>query len=244
MVLKSWDEAAIMSSAAQYQPVSFDYPTSDGRPMAETDIHRELMIDTIGTLQDFYADEPMVYVSGNLLVFYERGDRLRHVSPDTFVVKGVPKHQRDNYLIWEEAHSLDVVFEFTSKTTRLEDRDVKFELYEKRLKVREYFLFDPLGDYLTPPLQGYRLRQDKFVPIRAVKGRFPSQVLGLHIERAGAALRFYHPPSGQFLPTRGEKLELTTEKLELTTEKLAAAEAENARLRHELEALRRRSSKP
>ena len=73
------------------------YPTSDGRPMAETDTHRELMIDTIGTLDDFYAADPLVYVSGNLLVYHERGDRLRHVSPDTFVVKGVPKRKRDYY---------------------------------------------------------------------------------------------------------------------------------------------------
>ncbi len=213
------------ASAARFEPPILDYPTSDGRPMAETDTHRELMIDTIGMLQDYYASEPMVYVSGNLLVFYERGDRLRHVSPDTFVVKGVPKHNRDYYLIWEEGHNPDVVFEFTSKTTHREDSDFKFELYEKRLKVREYFLFDPFGDYLNPQFRGYRLRADKYAPIRAVKGRLPSQVLGLHVEQVGAALRFYHPASGQYLPTRAEKL--------------AQAEAENARLRRELEGLRR-----
>ena len=51
-----------------------DYPTSDGKPMAETDHHRELMFDLIHTLQDYYAPEPRVYVSGNLLLFYEEGD--------------------------------------------------------------------------------------------------------------------------------------------------------------------------
>ena len=80
-----------------------DYPTSDGKPMAETDWHRDLMMVLIQTLSAYYAAEPLVYVSGNLLVFYEPGNRRRHLSPDVFVVKGVGKHQRPNYLIWEDA---------------------------------------------------------------------------------------------------------------------------------------------
>ncbi len=56
-----------------------DYPTSDGKPMAETDWHRDLMAALIQTLSAYYADDPRVYVSGNLLVFYEPGNRRRHV---------------------------------------------------------------------------------------------------------------------------------------------------------------------
>ena len=48
-----------------------DYPTSDGRPMAETDFHRQLMTALIETLEDWYAAAPDTYVSGNLLLFYE-----------------------------------------------------------------------------------------------------------------------------------------------------------------------------
>ena len=65
------------------------YPTSDGKPMAETDTHRDLMTALIETLKAFYAAEPLVYVSGNLLLCYEEGNRRRHVSPDVFVVRGV-----------------------------------------------------------------------------------------------------------------------------------------------------------
>lgn len=229
------------TSAARFEPpIPEYYPTSDGRPMAETDAHRELMIDTIGLLQDYYAAEPMVYVSGNLLIYYERGDRLRHVSPDTFVVKGVPKHKRDCYLTWEEGRNPDVAFEFTSKTTHREDTDFKFGLYEQRLKVREYFLFDPFGDYLAPQLCGYRLRGGKYTPMKAVKGRLPSQVLGLHIERVGEALRFWNPATGDYLPTQAEKLALAEAESQTRAAKLALAEAENERLRRELDALRRR----
>ena len=74
-----------------------DYPTSDGKPMAETDWHRDLMMTLIQTLGTYYAADPMVYVSGNLLVFYEPGNRRKHLSPDVFVVKGVEKRQRPNY---------------------------------------------------------------------------------------------------------------------------------------------------
>src|SRR5712692_292223 len=92
------------------------YPTSDGKPMAETDDHRDLMLDLIETQKIHFASEPLVYVSGNLLLYYVRGDPRRHISPDVFVVFDIPKHNRDYYLLWEEGKSPDVVFELTSKS--------------------------------------------------------------------------------------------------------------------------------
>jgi Uma2 family endonuclease len=142
---------------ATVPPSQLIYPTSDGRHMAETDDHRELMVALIKTLQAYYAGDPMVYVSGNLLLFYEEGNRRRHVSPDVFVIKGVPKHRRDNYLLWEEGKGPDFVIELTSSSTRGEDIEAKFALYRDRLQVPECFLFDPHEDYLDPPFQGYRL---------------------------------------------------------------------------------------
>jgi Uma2 family endonuclease len=206
-----------------------DYPTSDGRPMAETDRHRDLMWDLIKTLQARYADDPMVYVSGNLLLFYVPGDRLRHLSPDVFVVKGVPKRERLNYLTWEESKGPDVVIELTSSSTRDEDVEDKYRLYQDNLRVPEYFLFDPFGDYLDPPLRGYRLHRRKYAPIRPVKGRLPSKGLGLHLERSGADLRLYDPATKKWLPTPQEEL--------------AAVRAEAEKLRREVGELRRKSRK-
>ena len=48
------------------------YPTRDGGPMGETDLHRNKMLDLIATLEDHFCGDPNIYVSGNLLVFYER----------------------------------------------------------------------------------------------------------------------------------------------------------------------------
>jgi len=198
------------------------YPTSDGRPMAETDVHRDDMMELIETLKRHFAPDPQVYVSGNLLLFYVPGDRRRHVSPDVFVVRGVPMRQRDNYLLWEEGKGPDVVIELTSRSTRREDLDVKFKLYRDVLKVSEYFLFDPRAEYLDPPLQGYRLRQGEYVPLRRVKGRLPSKVLGLHLERSGQRLRLHDPATDQWLPTLEEI---------------------NAALRREIEELRRQAGR-
>jgi Uma2 family endonuclease len=202
------------------------YPTSDGKPRAETDWHRDLMQALIQTLKFCYAERSRVYVSGNLLLFHEPGNRRRHVSPDVFVVKGVAKHDRPNYLLWEERKGPDVVIELTSSSTRREDLEDKYQLYRDVLRVKEYFLFDPLGDYLDPPLQGHRLRGGQYHPIRAVAGRLPSQVLHLHLERNGRELRLFDPAASRWLPT--------------PLERAAAAEAENERLRRELADLRQR----
>ncbi len=114
------------------------------------------MFDLIDVLKHRYAADPNVYVSGDLLIFYEKGNMRRHVAPDVFGVKGVPNGQRPNYLLWEEGKGPDVVIEVTSKTTKSEDLKKKPDLYRAKLGVQEYFLFDPTEDYLSPSLQGFR----------------------------------------------------------------------------------------
>jgi len=233
-----------------------DYPTTDFKPMAETDVHRDLMVEVIETLKARYADDPDVYVTGNLLLFYERGNKRKHISPDCFVVFGVPTGNRDNYLMWEEGKGPDVAIEITSKTTRAEDVKKKYLLYRDVLGVKEYFLFDPLRDYLDPPMQGYRRVRDTFRPIKWADGRLPSKVLGLHLERDDRQLRFWDPETGVRLPTPTEVILAEREKAAAEREKAAAerakaaaerdradaAEAENARLKRELERYRRKSA--
>ena len=181
------------------------YPTSDGKPMAETDYHRDLMLDLIETLKVFYASKPSVYVSGNLLLFYVEGNKRRHLSPDVFVVPGVGNHRRDNFLLWEEGRPPSFVVELTSSSTRREDTRKKFELYRDVMKVREYFLFDPCEDYLTPSMQGWLLVRGAYREIVGVAGRLPSQTTGLHLERAGTELRLWNPETASWLPTPRER---------------------------------------
>ena len=236
-----------------------DYPTGDGRPLAETPIHRDNLLDAVKILQRFFADNSQAYVSGNMFVYYEKGNRRKHVSPDVFVALGVPKNKpRDAYFVWQEAHGPDVVIELTSKSTRDEDLDEKMTIYQDRMPVPEYFLFDPKDEYLDPPLQGHRLRQGKYVPIEMVDGRLPSEVLGLHLERDGEWLRFYDPATGLWLPTpeereavlevRRERAEAERERAEAERERLAAelhaSAGELERLRQEVAQWRRRFGEP
>jgi Uma2 family endonuclease len=218
-------------------PPTNDYPTSDGKPMAETELHRNLMVNLLQTLQWWFRDRPDVCVTGDLLVFYEKGDKRRHVAPDVFVVPGVGNHLRENYLLWEEGGGLDFVIEVTSSSTRREDVGRKSRLYAGALAVREYVLFDPRGDYLDPPFQAYRRYRDAFRPARLADGRFTSRVLGLELERDGTDLRFRDPATGERLPTAAERLAVAEERA-------AAEAAENARLRQELARLRGGSNRP
>lgn len=226
-----------MATVPDVQDWRNDYPTTDGKPMAETDWHRKLMTLLIQILEAYYAGQPLVYVSGNLLIFYVPGNKRRHISPDVFVVKGVLKHDRLNYLLWEEK-PLDLVIELTSSSTRHEDTKKRFLLYQDTLKVKEYFLFDPEGDYLDPPSQGYRLVRGEYRPIRSIHGRLPSKVLGLHLEGFGKELRLYDPAAGRWLPTLQEQV--AHERAERGREKAARerAELEVERLRRELESFR------
>ena len=220
------------------KPRGNGYPTSDGKPMAETDLHRNLMITLIALLELRYRDDPNVYVSGNLLLFYEEGNRRRHVSPDVMVTFGVPKRERDNYLMWEEGRGPDVVIELTSSSTHREDIETKMALYRDVLRVREYLLFDPLGDWLEPRLQGYRRRGGQFVRMRAgADGRLRSRVLGVEIRPWGRTVQLYDAATGELLltPTDTERLRALR-----AEERAIEAETENERLRRELEELRRR----
>jgi Uma2 family endonuclease len=223
------------------------YPTSDGKPMAETDWYRDLMLLLIEVLRAFYAGKH-VYVSGNLLVFYEPGDRRRHVAPDVFMVSGIENYQRPNYLIWEDGRSPEVVIELTSRSTQREDRIRKMALYRDTLRVREYFLFDPFAEWLDPPLQGYRLRRGAYQRIRPRQGRLVSQVLKLHLERDGQMLRLWDPPRGAWLPTPDERLQQEVRAREEAEQRAreaelsrTAAEADLDRMRKEIEQIRRQS---
>ena len=216
------------------QPAAGDaeifYPTRDGRPMGETPIHRDNLIRLIDVLKRWFADDPNVYVSGNMMMYYVEGDPRKHLSPDVFVTFGVPKDEpRDAYFTWLETDRVpDLVIELTSKSTRKEDQVKKFALYQDVLKVREYFLFDPRREYLKPRLKGYRLEEALYQPITELNGRLPSDVLNLHLEPDGQELQFYNPATGKWLPTDAEA----------EREGRLQAEREVKRLQGEIEALR------
>ena len=244
-----------MSTQTPIQIDEIDYPTGDGEPVAETPIHRDNLVETIWMLQRWYEEQGRdhVYVSGNMFVYYEKGNRRRHLAPDVFVVDGVPNALRDCYKTWEELKpTLDLVIEFTSRSTKEEDLEDKFELYRDELGVREYLLFDPYCEYLVPAQKLFRLKSGDYEPVEPVDGRLPSEVLGLHFERDGMRLRLWVPATQSWLPFPKEDFDehkllrrkyddLRHDHLDLLArEKRRDAEIET--LRAELESLKRKVS--
>jgi Uma2 family endonuclease len=236
----------------------YDYPDSDGRSMGETPAHFRNLSYVADILDDWFLGDRQVFVAGNMFIYYVPGDRLKHVSPDLFVVRGVPKDKpRRKYLLWEERKGPDLVVEVTSESTREEDVDDKKWLYRDVLRVSEYVLFDPYGEYLQPRLQGFLLQKGDGAPMPMISGRLASEVLALHFEADGQYLRLYDPAAGRWRRTPPEErafaaetaakldqataqLDQTTAELGQTTAKLDQTMADNARLEQELAELRRR----
>ena len=175
------------------------YPESDGEPMAETDRHRDLMMDLIFMLKDHFEDVNDVYVSGNLLMYYEEGNIYKSVAPDVFVVFGVSKKERRTYRTWEEGHTPDFVLEVASPSTYTNDITNKKTLYASVLKVQEYYIYDPYGE-VYPHFQGYRLVDNEYQAIEFMDGRLPSEVLGLELGERDGILSLYDPNRSGWVP--------------------------------------------
>jgi Uma2 family endonuclease len=180
------------------------YPESDGKPMAETEIHAREMVYLFEGLEDHLRNVPDVYVGMDMLMYYVEGDPKESVAPDVFVTLGVPCGVRRVYKFWEEGRPPTLVVEVTSSSTRREDL-AKKALYEG-LGVEEYILHDPLGEYLRPALQGYRLVDGRYQPIPlAADGSLLSRVVGLRFRPEDSGLRLVDPVTGRVLPTRKEE---------------------------------------
>ena len=234
-----------------------EYPESDGKPMAETPRHWDATVDATQPLQRRYRDRPRVYVGSDMMMYHEEGNPRVYVSPDVFVAFDVrpDEPRRDIWKTWEEGKLADFVVEVTSISTQGEDEHYKRKLYQ-RLGVREYWQFDPTGDYLDPILKFQRLDSKgvyELVPLKtAADGALygVSEVLGLHLCLDGDRLRYRDPATGPYLPTSADKdrrIEHLNQRVESQDRQLAEKERTNAdqaqaleAARAEIEALRQR----
>ena len=193
-----------MSSRPHLPSAAIDYPSSDGKPLAENDLQARAILYAFGALRVRYRERRSdVYVSADLLIYYEEGNPRVSVAPDVFVVFGVEDHPRMSYRVWEEGKGPDFVLEVASPNTWEEDVERKPGIYAG-LGVREYFLFDPTGEHYTPRLQGYRLVGDAYERLAAVESidrtlTLTSEVLGLELRAKGEEMRFRDPATGETL---------------------------------------------
>ncbi|MFN0112475.1 MAG: Uma2 family endonuclease, partial [Blastocatellia bacterium] len=116
--------------------------------------------------------------------------------------------------------------------------------------VNEYFMCDPLNEYLRPALQGFRLVNDRYETISADEmGRLKSEELGLWLERDGTRLRLWDAETDAEILDGNERAQIASRRALIAETRIqfelarasqaearaAAAEAELAKLRDQLE---------
>ena len=242
-----------------------DYPETDGKPMAETERHRDEIIRALQTLPRHFVKVPDICISGNMMLYYIKDDKSRFVSPDVFVVFGVERRERRLYRTWEEGKPPDFVLEFSSKGTFKRDLNQKKDLYAS-MGVTEYFLYDAEGLYLPTSLMGYHFLDDNQLHYSRMSvrpdGSILSSVLNLELHDLEGELRFYDPVADDWLKTEAEAAQEHAEQAETRAEQETVArqhateiarqetaarqqaEAENAQLRAEIERLKARNTEP
>ncbi|MDJ0660979.1 MAG: Uma2 family endonuclease [Crocosphaera sp.] len=205
------------------------YPSSDGEPVAETYIHLYAILTTLEVLKQYLSGQQAT-VLANQFMYYSQGLTRMRVAPDVMVIFDVEPGGRDNYKIWEEKEVPQVIFEMTSPGTKNQDQEFKKTLYEQ-LGVKEYWLFDPKGEWITEKLKGYRLRNNIYEIIEDNC----SEPLQLKLKVEGELISFYRKETGEKLlipeelaaALKQKETELQQKETELQQEKQKLSEMES-----------------
>ena len=168
------------------------YPESDGKPLADNTIQFRLIMTLQGGIDALFADDPNVFVAGDLLWYPVEGSLTRQ-APDVMVAIGRPKGDRGSYKQWEEDHiAPQVVFEILSLGNTRKEMTRKFAFYEAH-GVEEYYLYDP--DKNT--LKGWGRGGDQLSPVHSMEG-WVSPRLGTRFETHTGMLELYRPDGKRF----------------------------------------------
>ena len=204
------------------------YPSSDGEPVAETYIHLYAILTTLEVLKQYLSGQQGT-VLANQFMYYSQGLPRMRVAPDVMVIFNVEPGGRDNYKIWKEKEVPQVIFEMTSPGTKNQDQEFKKTLYEQ-LGVKEYWLFDPKGEWIPEQLKGYRLRNTVYEVIEDNR----SEPLQLQLKVEGQLIGFYREDTGKKLlipeelatALQEKETELQEKETELQQEKQKLSEME------------------
>jgi Uma2 family endonuclease len=191
-------------------PTEDDLPCDDGEPM-ETLRHRLQMELLINGLVPWARARGDCFVGGNMFLYFSseqlRGKDFR--GPDVFAVLGVSPRERKSWVVWDEEKAPDVIIELLSESTAQTDKIEKKRIYQDRLRVAEYFWFDPWN---PEDFAGFALTDGRYRPLTPDEpGRIPSPLLNLSLrwwdgEYGGVETRWlrWADADGAILPTDTE----------------------------------------
>ena len=169
------------------------YPDSDGKPMADNTRQFTYIVTIEGGIAALFADNPNVFVAGDLLWYPVEGNNKIRAAPDTLVVFGRPPGHRGSYLQWrEDGLAPQVVFEVLSPGNTAAEMTRKFRFYEQ-YGVEEYYLYDP--DRGT--LDGWIRRDGRLEDVPEMEG-WISPRLGIRFTLEGTDLVLYRPDGRRF----------------------------------------------
>jgi Uma2 family endonuclease len=172
------------------------YPDSDGQPMSDNTKQFDWISGIKGELGIMFAENPDVFVAGDLLWYPEEGHPEIRIAPDALVAFGRPKGDRGSYKQWEEGGiAPQVVFEVLSPGNRASEMAQKLQFYE-RYGVEEYYIIDPDRVDLT----GY-VRENAEVSFRLIDDMtsWQSPRLGIRFGIENDEVRLFRPDGRAFV---------------------------------------------
>ncbi|WP_392533747.1 Uma2 family endonuclease [Nostoc sp. C117] len=193
------------------------FPDSDGKPMADNTEQFRWIVLIKENLEILFADEPNVFVAGDLLWFPVKSRLISPVAPDTMVVFGRPKGRRGSYKQWQEDNiAPQVVYEILSPSNNAEEMERKLEFYQT-YGVEEYYQYDP-DRY---ELKGWHRLGEQLLPIAHIDG-WTSPRLGIRFGVGNHELVIYRPDGRQFLSSVELEQQAEQERLRAEQERLRA----------------------
>ena len=197
------------------------YPESDGQPMADNTKQFRWIVAIEQNLDWMYADDPNVFVAGDLFWYPVEGRNTIVNAPDVMVVLGRPKSDRGSYKQWEEdGIAPQVVFEIRSPSNSRIEMDKKLLFYD-RYGVEEYYIYNPDKNTLS----GWLRAEDGLDAIEQMNG-WVSPRLAIRFDVSGEELEIYRPDGSKFYSYVEICQLLEQEKLQVEQERQRAEQAE------------------
>ncbi|AFZ20602.1 Uma2 family endonuclease [Allocoleopsis franciscana] len=200
------------------------YPDSDGKPMANNTKQFRWIVVIQQNLDWLFADDPNVFVAGDLFWYPVEGKPNIVNAPDVMVVFGRPKSDRGSYQQWNEGDiAPQVVFEILSPSNTQDEMERKLLFYE-RYGVEEYYIYDPDRNRL----RGW-LRTEDGLDIIPQMADWLSPRLGIRFTWSQENLEFYRPDGECFLTYVEIAQRFEEERQRAEEERQRADQAEQAR---------------